>query len=232
MRVAAIATALALAAAPIGAGVETRAAHGRIHLEARAAPLCDVLDDLARKTGMKVVYEGARPRELITTTLDRDTLVETLAAVLEGFDLTYAIQLDATGTRAVTLVLVAGGSSKTGGAPGRSASADPERPEPADPGFPEPEADDFVDEPVDPTTVVRDRVVTDPGTNEPYPVPPDILPQEAYQPPADFHVQGYPAGAQPPAEPAPTPAPTPMPAPPGPQPQPTPTAPPDNAPGI
>src|SRR5512140_3427423 len=97
MRVAALAAAFGFVAAPVCAGVETRAAEGRVHIEARTAPLSDVLDDLARHTGVKVVDEGAPPRDLVTATLDRGTLVEALLAVYEGLDLAYVIQLDASG---------------------------------------------------------------------------------------------------------------------------------------
>ena len=196
MRVAAIFAALGLAAAPLCAGVQTRADDGRVRIEARAAPLSDVLDDLARQTGMKVVYEGAPPRELITATLDRGTLVEALLAVLEGLGLTYVIQLDATGTRAVTLVMVAPGSR--GPATGRmTSSAPPAAPadEPADepePDSTDPDTDENIPELNGPSSVVRDRVVTDPRTGEAYPPPPDRAPEDPPQPPADVQVHGYP----------------------------------------
>ena len=173
MRVAAIFAALGLTAAPLGAGVQTRAADGRVRIEARAAPLSDVLDDLARQTGMKVTYEGAPPRELITATLDRGTLVEVLLAVFEGLGLTYVIQSDAAGTGVAKLVVVTSGPrgpAAGGPGPGRmGASARPSAPadEPV-PEFTEPEMDEDDPELNGPSSVVRDRVVTDPGTGEPY----------------------------------------------------------------
>jgi hypothetical protein len=191
MRVAAILAALGLAAAPLGAGVQTQADDGRVRIEARAAPLCDVLDDLARQTGMKVVYEGGPPRELITATLDRGTLVEALLAVFEGLDLTYVIELDATGTRAVKLLMVASGPR--GPATGRmTPSARPSAPaDEPEPDFTDPDVDEDP-ELNGPSSVVRDRVVTDPGTGEPYATPPDGPPEDPPEPPTDVHVQGYP----------------------------------------
>ncbi len=197
MRVAAILAALGLVATPLCAGVETRAEGGRVRIEARAAPLSEILDDLARQTGMKVVYEGGPPRALVTATLDRGTLVEALLAVFEGLDLTYVIELDATGTRAVKLVMVASGAP--GAATGRMTPAT--RPAaPADepePRFGDPDAGEDAPEPVDPGSVVRDRVVTDPSTGEAYGAPPDVVPEDPPQAPADVHVQGYPAQPKP-----------------------------------
>jgi hypothetical protein len=214
MRVAAILAALGLVTAPLGARVETRAADGRIQLQARAAPLCEILDDLARHTDMKVVYEGVPPRDLITTNLERGTLVEVLLAVLEGLGLAYAIQLDATSTRAVTLVMVASGPRRPASGPTAS-SARPATPVlESPPEVADLPTDDGFAEPTDPSTVVRDRVATDPRTGEPYPTPPDIAPTEPPQPPADVHVQGYPAGARsgPPSPGLPNPQPQPTPA--------------------
>jgi hypothetical protein len=202
MRVAALVAALGLVAAPLCAGVETRAADGRVRIEARAAPLCDVLDDLARHTGMKVAYEGAPPRDLVTATLDRGSLVEALLAVFEGLDLTYVIQLDATGSGVAKLVMVANGSRGPGtaGTPltGRMASAarPPVATDPV-PEFSDPETDESLQEPIDPSSVVRDRVATDPRTGEPYPTPPDRPPEDAPQPRSDVHVQGYPTPGAP-----------------------------------
>jgi hypothetical protein len=95
------------------AEVQVRAVEGRIDLQARAAPLSEVLDQLARQTGMKVVYEGAPPRQPITTTIERRTPVEALLSVLEGLGLNYAATLDNSGTHVQMLVM--SGAATTGG---------------------------------------------------------------------------------------------------------------------
>ncbi len=229
MRVAALVATLGLAAIPLHAGVQTRVADGRVRIEAKAVPLSDVLDDLARKTGMKVAYEGAPPRVLVTATLDRDSVAEALLAIFEGLGLTYVIQLDASGTGVAKLLMMASGSRvgvpAAGPFPGRTGGA-------ALPVVPPdevpPDEPDATPEVSDPTMVERDRVVIDPRTGEPYPPPPDNPPENPPQPPAAVQVQGYPT----PFPPGGTPMPmnpflrSPQSAGnPGPQPQPTPAAP-------
>ena len=57
---------LLLAVSAPGAEIDVRAtAGGRVSLKVNAAPLSEVLDRLARQTGMKVVYDGAPPRALV-----------------------------------------------------------------------------------------------------------------------------------------------------------------------
>lgn len=205
MRVTALLAALGFLAVPLRAGVETQSSEGRIRIEAHAAPLCDVLDDLARHTGMKVVYEGSPPREPVTATLERSTLEEALLAVFEGLGLTYVIQLDAAGTGVAKLVIVASGALAAGGAPAATiysgprpgrmgASALPEPAEEPEPDPLEPELGEDVSEVNDPATVMRDRVVTDPGSGEAYPFLPDIVPEEPTESPIDGGVPGDASG--------------------------------------
>jgi hypothetical protein len=104
----AIATAAALAlASAVHAEVLVRISGGGVELTATAAPLGDVLDHLARQTGMKVVYEGPAPRQLVTLSVHGRSTSETILALLEGQGLNYAFVADATGTGIDTL-LVAG----------------------------------------------------------------------------------------------------------------------------
>jgi hypothetical protein len=110
MRLAAASLLLALVAAPASAEVVVRVAGGRVDLTATAAPVADVLDRLARQTGMKVVYEGPAPRQLVTVSIHGRTPAETVLAVFEGLGLNYAMVADATGAGVQTL-MVAGASS-------------------------------------------------------------------------------------------------------------------------
>ena len=96
---------LFLAAGTASAEVQIRLVEGRVDVQATAAPLADVLDRLARQTGMKVVYEGPAPRFLVSVSLERRTPAEAVLATLEGLGLNYALQLDPTGTRVQTLVM-------------------------------------------------------------------------------------------------------------------------------
>jgi hypothetical protein len=80
-------------------------------VHATAAPLTEVLDRVARQTGMKVVYDGPQPRARVRLDLPPLTPVQAVLAILEGQGLNYALRMDATGTRIDTLLLVAGGGS-------------------------------------------------------------------------------------------------------------------------
>ena len=98
-------------ASPSSAGIVVREAQGRIDVAAAAAPLADVLDRLARQTGMKVVYEGPAPRQLVTLSLVGRSPAEAVSAILEGQGLNYALILDATATRVEKLLVTGAASS-------------------------------------------------------------------------------------------------------------------------
>jgi hypothetical protein len=152
MRLSAALVVVALAAAPATAEVVVRVSGGRVDLTATAAPLADVLDRLARQTGMKVVYEGAAPRQLVTLSLHGRTPAETVLSVFEGLGVNFALVADPSGSRVQTLV-VAGtataSSPASSAAAGRSPSPPSARrpfgpppgasPETAEPSFQEPD---------------------------------------------------------------------------------------------
>jgi hypothetical protein len=106
-----LAAALALLAAPLLAGVEITASDGRVDVTAAQAPLADVLDGLARKTRMKVVYDGATPRTPVTVDLRRRTPAEAVLGVLEGQGVNYMLALDVSGTQVETLMIVGAGGT-------------------------------------------------------------------------------------------------------------------------
>jgi hypothetical protein len=105
MRRAAWLVGLAFAAGPAAAEVAVRVSGVQVDLTATAAPLADVLDRLARQTGMKVVYDGSAPRQLVTLSLHGRTPAETVLALFEGLGINYALVADATGARVQTLVV-------------------------------------------------------------------------------------------------------------------------------
>jgi len=156
MQVALCGLALLLAAAPpLRADVTVRVTGGRIDIIANAAPLSEVLDRLARQTGMKVVYDGTAPRQLVSVSLVGRLPVEAVHNLLEGQGVNYAVLGDATGTGVHTLLMTgsAGPAAQqaTTGAPvfrGRSGappmsspdSVDDVEDEPEEPEPPSPEA--------------------------------------------------------------------------------------------
>ena len=149
--------ALSLLAAPAAAEVSVRvvpaSASGpaQVELMARAAPLAEVLDRLARQLGMKVVYEGGSPRQLVTLSLQGRTPAETVLALLEGQGLNFALQADTTGAGVQTL-LVTGTAPATGAsaaASGRPAPSAVRRPNATPPGSGPDAMDTEEEEPVE-----------------------------------------------------------------------------------
>lgn len=161
MRPEALLTALALAASPAAAEVSVRVAGGTVELTASAAPLGEVLDRLARQTGMKVVYEGPAPRQLVTVTLRGRSPAETVLALLEGLGLNFALMGDPGGAGVQTL-LVAGTASTSPATATAASTRQPAAPRPVrrpfgpppgaspeavDPAFEEPEEDLGMEDP-------------------------------------------------------------------------------------
>ena len=121
------AIALALAAAPTRAEVDVQYKAGHVDVRATTAPLSEVLDRLARATGMKIVQQGVTPSMLLSLSLQGRTPAEAVFGVLEGLGLNYAFVLDASGNRIETLVLA--GSSGSASRPA-AAMASPTTPSP------------------------------------------------------------------------------------------------------
>lgn len=205
---------------PATAGIAVREAHGRIDVAAQAAPLADVLDRLAKQTGMKIVYEGPAPRQLITLSLVGRSAPEAVTAILEGQGLNYALILDATATRVETLLVT--GAVAASSRPSRPAAAPPRYNAP-----PEPEPEDLPEEPPAPDPPPPPTPEAQPQPNAPLGpngLPPGaVLPQGMVLPPGAVLPPGVivPPGAALPVAPVIPTAPGA-----GPAPQPTPTPPP------
>jgi hypothetical protein len=113
--------ALASAGAAAPAEVTVRLSGAHVDLTATAAPLADVLDRLARQTGMKVVYEGPVPRQIVTLSLHGRTPTETVLSVLEGLGVNFALVADPSGARVQTLVIA--GTATASSSPSSAAAA-------------------------------------------------------------------------------------------------------------
>ena len=96
---------LVVSALPVRAEVSVRVTAGKVDITASAAPLSEVLRRLAEQTGMKVLYEGAEPRELVTASLPGRSPVEAVNELLKDRGLNYALAVHATG-RIETLIIV------------------------------------------------------------------------------------------------------------------------------
>lgn len=89
----------------VHAEVKVQLSGDQVTLRAVSAPLSEVLDRLAHQTGMKVLYEGAPPRQPVTVALERRTSAELVFSLLEGLGLDYALRLDESGGQVMTLVM-------------------------------------------------------------------------------------------------------------------------------
>src|SRR4029450_7381226 len=101
MRVPVAVLAIGLLAAPRPglANVEVHVAGQTIDVQASNAPRPATLDRLSRQTQMRVVYDGAPPRQVLSLDLRGRTLVEAVTAALEGQGVNYALAKDPTRTQ-------------------------------------------------------------------------------------------------------------------------------------
>jgi hypothetical protein len=114
----------------VGPVTEVKVVAGRVHIQATASSISEVLDRLSRATGMKVMYEGAPPSDRLTAAIDAGSETEALSRLFEGLGLTYAFKLDAAGRHVETLFVTSvssrkASSSGTPGAPGVSPRMSP-----------------------------------------------------------------------------------------------------------
>lgn len=90
------------------AAVEVRVDGERVSVRAEGALLSDVLDRIAEKTGMRVVWSPNMGRPLVTTKLEDCTPAEAVLKLMRGTVLNYALTTDPSGARVQTLLIVGG----------------------------------------------------------------------------------------------------------------------------
>jgi hypothetical protein len=208
-------------AAPATAAIAVRESQGRVDVSAAAAPLADVLDRLAKQTGMKIVYEGPAPRQLVTLSLVGRSPAEAVSSILEGQGLNYALILDRTATRVEKLLVTSTASSASGLSPAGHTPPSAIQPRYIPPE-PEPEPEEPIEEapptpePILPTPEALPAPA--PGAN---PIAP-IFPNAPALPPGTVGTAPVVPTPMSPLTPMPMPV---VPVSPGPQPAPTPTPP-------
>ena len=112
-KVAVLTLAIVLATRFGAAQTEVRRVGDTLDVRATAAPVAEVLDRIARETGMKVTYDGAPPRARVSVTLTGVTPAQAVLRVLEGQGLNYALRMDPRAVRVETLLMVAGSGAGT-----------------------------------------------------------------------------------------------------------------------
>lgn len=218
---------LALLAAPVGAEVEVQYKEGRVDVRATTAPLAEVLDRLARATGMKIVQQGATPTMLLSLSLQGRTPAEAVFGVLEGLGLNYAFVLDASGNRIETLVLAGSSGSRPATAatspvpppaPNPRYAPHPENPPPG--AGPDPSDESAEEDPGEEPPQDGDEAEPAPGKAAAPPTPRGSVlqaPAEPAFPSSPFAPRApvFTPLPEPPAQPQPQPQPKPTPQPPG-----------------
>jgi len=134
---------VSLLASSAASEVRVQAKGSRLDLSATAAPLADVIDRLARQVGMKVVYDGPAPRQLVTLTIADRTPAEAVLTLLEGQGVNFALVWDETGGRVQTLLLAgAAKASPAASLPSATSSRDTGPRRGFSPPFPTPDTND------------------------------------------------------------------------------------------
>lgn len=128
MRLLLLLSAVALLLSAAVPRVEILAGQGRIAIRADGAPLSDVLDELSRKAGIEVVYQGPRPRHQVTARIAGLPEEEAIATLLGGVPVSWALRRSPNGR--VSTLVIAGDPSRrpTPQPPRASPSPSPTRP--------------------------------------------------------------------------------------------------------
>jgi hypothetical protein len=190
---------------------------GMVDVRVTSRPLSEVLDELGRATGMKVVYEGQPPRQPIAANIEGARPVQAVLALLDGLSLPYAMKLDPTGSRVETLMMV--GSGTKAATPAVAAATMPEveveeyvEPEPPaeDPSLAQIKEMTANGEPAEVTSFPSDFNFSAPTEGEgPPPAGANVpLPPWAQNPSQPTPVPGPPGGPMPAGFPKPPGAPT------------------------
>jgi hypothetical protein len=174
----------------------------------------DILDLLARKTGMKIIYDGAPPRLLVSPRVERENASQAVLALLEGLGLAYVLITDRTAREVETLFIASGvgrgtapSASRPPGSPPLAASEPQEKPQP------QPDEDEE-EEMMRPAVVPQEpdpsrREPPRPEPPRPQQVPNPVYPVSPFGPqgPQPVVIPGQPfiPGITPPPTPQPTP---------------------------
>ena len=183
---------LVLLAPAAQAEVVVRIAQDRIDITATAAPLADVLDGLAKQTGMEIVYDGKPPRQKVSVALQGRSAAEAVQGILEGQGLNYLLVGDPTGLHVKTLILAGEAGKGTSAGSSRGPAPMARRP-PLPPGagadLMDPGFDEMEDEPYDDSDLMDEELLEDEPLDDEGPLTP-----EAAIPPPGSGALPFPGG--------------------------------------
>src|SRR5215213_5249686 len=89
---------LLTANAGVHADVQVKLRGGRMTVVAQNVPLHAVLDRMASQTGMKIIYDGPPPQQMVKLSLSERTPADALVDVLDGRGINFAVILNPAGT--------------------------------------------------------------------------------------------------------------------------------------
>jgi hypothetical protein len=109
MRVVGVLTCVAVAGlgcpAASHADVQVKLRDGRMTIEATNVSIAEILDRVAKNTGMKVIYDGPPPTQNVKVSLTERTPADAVLGILEGRGLNFAVILNTAGTQVQTLLV-------------------------------------------------------------------------------------------------------------------------------
>lgn len=108
--------------------IEVRLEQDAVDIRTNGAPLASVLERIKQATGVDLVFEGPPPRQLIRAQLRRPTIAMAIMDLMQGQNLSYAMQLDETGRKPLKLIVFTNVSraAPSSSRPARSQRAMPE----------------------------------------------------------------------------------------------------------
>jgi hypothetical protein len=109
-RIASSTALLVLVAAGVRTEVNIELRGTTVDIRVRQVPLQQVLDQLAQKTGMKIVYDTEPPQDQVSMELTGIGVPAAVTELLRGHGLHYVTMMDRSGQRVETLLLTHGGS--------------------------------------------------------------------------------------------------------------------------
>ncbi len=158
-------------------GTEVRVDGARLIVQATSVPLTEVLSRFSEATGTKIVYDAAKPRQLVTVEINAATQAEALSQLLEGQGLSYALRLDPSGRSVEMLFLSKSqGATTSQGAGVAAERKDVERRETYDVIEEPAEVDESNPEPQEPATPPAPDPQLDPTGAAPGSAPPVLGP--------------------------------------------------------
>jgi hypothetical protein len=160
------------------ARAEVIASAGKVTLRAERTPVNQILDRLARASGMKLTYEGTQPQSLVSIDVENVTEVAAVVRLMEGLGISYVLQTDATGERVASLIVpgVVSGNGSRVAASATGAAPPPPEPEEIVPAY------DHI--PLDPAVIEAAGGERRPDMNNPYMgLPVQHFPQALSAPP-------------------------------------------------